>query len=156
MTIYFQNAPKIFGGAIKSHALFFCKVEDSEAQLAEFKKAAIKLKGKAVFVYLDTAKQSNARVMEFFSLKPEDGTQFRVIKMDKEMQKFKADITEFTEESFATFVQDVLDGKVQRHLMTEDVPEDWDKEPVKVLVGKNFEEVAMDKTKDVLVEFCKS
>merc|ERR1711962_964113 len=37
--------------------------------------------------------------------------------------------------------------------MSEEVPEDWDKEGVKVLVGKNFHEVAMNAEKDVLVEF---
>jgi len=46
-----------------------------------------------------------------------------------------------------------LGGELKQHLMSKEVPADWDAEVVKVLVGKNFHEVAMDEAKDVLIEF---
>merc|ERR1712031_140200 len=71
----------------------------------------------------------------------------------EEMAKFKPEDDKFDAENVEKFVTDFLDGKLKQHLMSEEVPEDWDKEPVKVLVGKNFDEVAKDSKKHVLVEF---
>jgi len=38
-------------------------------------------------------------------------------------------------------------------LKTEKTPDDWDAKPVKVLTGENFQQVALDESKDVFVEF---
>ena len=56
-------------------------------------------------------------------------------------------------EAVKTMVEKYFAGELEKTLKSEDIPEDWDKQPVKVLVGKNFADVAMDKSKDVFVEF---
>ena len=43
---------------------------------------------------------------------------------------------------------------LQAHLLSQELPADWDKEPVKVLVSSNLNQFATDPSKAVFVEFC--
>lgn len=58
---------------------------------------------------------------------------------------------EMTKAAIMKYVQDVKDGTVQSHLKSEEIPAD-NSEPVKVVVGKNLEEVVFTADKDVLLE----
>lgn len=48
------------------------------------------------------------------------------------MAKYKPDTYDLSESGLTSFVQMFLDGKLKQHLLSQEVPEDWDKEPVKV------------------------
>lgn len=150
-----ESAPKIFGGAITTHNLLFIKKSDESFNkiFEDFKKAAVEFKGKVLFIYIDADTQENQRVMEFFGLKAEDCPDYRIIKMSEDMAKYKPDTKDLSTESVISFTQKVVSGEVKRHLNSEDVPDDWNKNPVTVLVGKNFREVALDAKKKVFVEF---
>ena len=52
-----------------------------------------------------------------------------------------------------TFIDDFVSGKVKPVLKSEEVPSDNDSKNVKVLVGKNFNEIVNEEGKDVLVKF---
>lgn len=45
-------------------------------------------------------------------------------------------------------------GSPQPYHLSQEVPPDWDQRPLKTLVGKNFEQVAFDETKNVFIKFC--
>lgn len=56
-----------------------------------------------------------------------------------------------TVDNIGSFIDDVKSGKIKPHLKSEDIPENAG--PLTVVVGKSFEEVVKDPTKDVLVKY---
>lgn len=150
-----ESAQKIFGGDIKNHILLFVskKADDFQTKFDLFKGAAGDFKGKVLFIYINIDEDDNMRILEFFGLKADECPTVRYISLGDDMTKFKPDFEEFSTENVKSFVLKVLDGEVKPHLMSAEVPEDWDAKPVKVLVGKNFNEVVRNNDKNVLVEF---
>ncbi|KAK7066384.1 hypothetical protein SK128_028156 [Halocaridina rubra] len=150
-----ETASKIFGGEIKSHLLIFLSKEAGhyDSHLADAMKAAKAFKGQVLFVTINTDEEDHSRILEFFGMKKDEIPGLRIIKLEEDMAKYKPDKYDLSESGLTNFVQSFLDGKLKQHLLSEDLPEDWDKEPVKVLVASNFDEVVFNKENDVLVEF---
>jgi len=150
-----ETASKIFGGEIKSHLLIFLSKEAGhyDTYLEAATSAARGFKGQVLFVTINTDEEDHSRILEFFGMKTDEIPGLRIIKLEEDMSKYKPDSYDLSETGLTSFVQSFLDGKLKQHLLSQDLPEDWDKEPVKILVSSNFDEVVFDKTKDVLVEF---
>eukprot|EP00116_Pleurobrachia_bachei_P002280 sb/3462542/ len=150
-----ETAPTIFGGDIKSHFLIFSdsSSETNKAVLATFRKVSKGIAGKMICVFVDTNKADNGRILEFFGIKKEMGDVARIILLGEGVDKYAPDFTDLSEENLAKFASDYLSGNLKKHLNSEEIPDDWDSKPVKVLVGKNFADVAYNSEKDVLVEF---
>lgn len=152
-----ESAQKIFGGEIKSHLLMFLSKEagsfDKVTELA--KDVARKFREQILFVSINADEEDHQRILEFFGMKKEEVPAMRIIQLQEDMAKFKPENADLTAENIEGFVQKFLDGKLKQHLLSQEAPEDWNKTPVWTLVASNFDEVAMDKSKDVFVEFCK-
>ena len=150
-----DTAQKIFSGDIKTHLLMFVsyKGEEYQSQVDIATSIAKEYKGKMLFVTIDTDEEDHKRILEFFGMKEDELPGMRIIKLEEDMAKYKPADGSLSDANIRSFVSDFQAGKLKQHLLSEDIPEDWDKENVKILVGKNFEEVAKDTGKDVLVEF---
>merc|ERR1712226_332744 len=136
-----KTAPKIFGGDLKQHNLLFAakSASDYDTIAAAYAESAKSFKGKLLFVLVDCDVEENCPDM-------------RVINMEKNMAKYAPEAADLTTAGITGFVNGVLDGTIKRHLKSEEVPDNADN-AVKVIVGKNFDELVMDPTKNVFVEF---
>jgi len=71
---------------------------------------------------------------------------------EPKMVVFDEENSQFNQETAEAFINEALDGKYKSFKKSEPVPASND-EPVKIIVGKNYDEIVADNTKDVFVEF---
>ncbi|XP_037114779.1 protein disulfide-isomerase A2 [Syngnathus acus] len=147
-----ETGDKIFSSSIRLHCLLFINstVESHTVLVDQVRPLAKTYKSKMLFVTIDVAGDV-LFVLEFFGVVLADVPTARIMSMDTG-KKFKVDTADLSG-SLPSLCQEVLDGTAKPYYRSQDVPEDWNKAPVKVLVGKNFESVALDPTKNVFVKF---
>lgn len=150
-----DSAQRIFGGEIKSHLLMFVSKEAGHLEkfIEPIKEIAKKFREQILFVSINADEDDHQRILEFFGMKKEEVPSMRIIKLEEDMAKFKPEKDDLAVDNVEAFVQKFLDGKLKQHLLSQELPEDWDKNPVKILVATNFDDVAFNKDKDVFVEF---
>ncbi|CAK9801534.1 Protein disulfide-isomerase [Anthophora quadrimaculata] len=151
-----QNiAQIIFSGDMKNHLLIFLSKEAGhyEEYVEKIKEDVKKFREKVLCVTINVDVSDHKRIVEFFGLKKDEIPAMRIIKLERDIAKYKPEKPELSNENIVEFVTAFLEDKLERYFITQDLPEDWDKNPVKVLVSTNFHEVAYDKKKNVLVEF---
>jgi protein disulfide-isomerase A1 len=148
------NSQKIFNSGIAKQLLLVAKAADLESDSAAFKAyrdaAKGKLKGKLVFVTVNLDGQSKDPVVNFFGIKEENAPVLVGFEMEKNKKyTYKG---ELTVEGIEEFGQGVLDGTAHIEYKSAEIPENDLDGHVKIVVGKSFDAIVKDPTKDVLLE----
>jgi len=148
-----DTAQKIFGGAVKQHLILFIDKTNPD-QTAEVKKqaqpVAEELRGKYLFVTVD---KTDERVTEFFGITAKDIPAGRIVVLSETgMKKYRVVGDKVSTESLRESAKKHAAGELPADLKSEEIPTDNEGD-VKVLVGKNFDQVIKTPGKDVFVEF---
>jgi len=123
--------------------------EDQKTMVTDITPVAAEFRDKLSFVKLDGIKW--AEHAKSFGL---SGNTPGIVLEDRDKRKnfvFPED-SKITKDSFQKFIDGVLKGTIQPTVKSEPVPASNDG-PVKVVVGHTFNDIVLDNTKDVLVEF---
>jgi protein disulfide-isomerase A1 len=145
-----ETAPSIFESDINKQFLLFAGTDEYEKIRPLYEEAAKSFKGRIIFVLVDLAnREVAAPVLEFFSLSGEK-TKLMGFVPEESGLKFGYD-GDFSVDSLKEFGEKFVSNTLEPFFKSEDIPETND-EPVKVVVGKSFEDIVLDESKDVLLE----
>jgi len=151
----YDSAPIIFSGSIKNHVLLFASTKaDNYAALKDtLSKLAKIYKGKLMFIVVDTEVKELKQIVDYFKVPETEHPALRIVRLGEHMQRFKSQDLSLDEENIKSLIEKFFAGELKPELLSEDIPEDWDHKPVKVLVGKNFNDVVNSTEKNTLVMF---
>ncbi|KAJ6634567.1 hypothetical protein lerEdw1_013953 [Lerista edwardsae] len=106
-----------------------------------------------MFILVDTDETRNGRVIEYFRVTAVEVPAVQILNLTSDA-RYKLPAEEVTTENLRHFCKSYLEGTAKCYWSSEEIPEGWDKMPVKVLVGKNFDRVAFNEKNHVFVMFC--
>ena len=145
-----ETAPSIFESEIPRQLLLFAGTEEYETIRPAYEEAAKSFKGRIIFVLVDLAnREVAAPVLDFFSLTGANTKLIGFVPEDGGL-KFGYD-GDFSTDSLKDFAEKFVSKKLEPFYKSEEIPEPND-EPVKVVVGKSFDDIVLDDSKDVLLE----
>ncbi|OCT61618.1 hypothetical protein XELAEV_18047646mg [Xenopus laevis] len=144
----------IFDVPVDSHILLFTSKSSQlfGAIYENFESAALEFRGKLVFILVDTDEPRSGRIFEYFRITEVDTPAVRILNLTTDV-KYRMPADEVSFENLRHFCRSYLDGKAKPKRDSEEIPKDWDKNPVKLLVGKNFNRVAFNKTTNTFIMF---
>lgn len=134
--------------------ILFTEEEGTTYQKA-FADAATAKQGEILFVTSGVTDGIQSRLGEFIGVEKGDLPSLRIIKPGEAMLKFNydGDVANLTGDDIAKFLDDFKNDKIQPHLKSDAIPEPMTVEGLTTLVGKSWEDVVKDESKDVLVKY---
>nr|XP_046273840.1 protein disulfide-isomerase [Scatophagus argus] len=149
-----KTARQILTAPVLNHALLF--VNRSSADFEEihsaFSSAAESFRLKVLFVWVNVDEPRNGRLMEYFRVRDFEAPLIRLVNLTDHVTYHLPSDT-LDDETIRNFCQSYLEGKAKPKMQSEPIPEGWDQQPVKELVGMTLEKVAFNPNKTVFVLF---
>jgi protein disulfide-isomerase A1 len=145
-----ETASSIFESDINKQMILFAGTEGYANVRDVYEETAKSFKGQIIFVLVDLAKEEVAApVLDFFSI---SGPKTKLMGFIPEENGLKFEYDgDFDQKSLMDFAEKFVANKLTPYFKSEDIPEK-NNEPVKVVVGKSFEDIVLDDSKDVLLE----
>ncbi|CAG9333719.1 unnamed protein product [Blepharisma stoltei] len=137
----------------KTPAFFLlCNQSDYEQYRAGFYEVAKKYNKTMIFFYADLSNPGNSQLKEYLGLEPEAQPVFLIVDQSEVGNRFMSNASP-TEENMKSFIKRWKKKEIEPTLKSQDLPENDYYKNLRVLVGKNFNDIVFDKSKDVLVYF---
>jgi len=145
-------AQLVFGKAHPGLFLYYDKNSEKAQRLEEIlAEIAPQLVGRIQVISSGITQGLETRLAEYIGVTQDDLPTVRIADSRQDLKKYNMR-GEVTVENILSFVRDWESGKLSASLKSQEIPATQD-ESVYVLVGKSFDTVVLDDSKDVLVEF---
>ncbi|XP_034044285.1 protein disulfide-isomerase [Thalassophryne amazonica] len=149
-----KTASQILASPVLNHTLLFVNKSSTDFKeiYSAFYTVAEAFRLKMLFVLVNVDESRNGRLMEYFRVRDFEAPLIRVVNLTNHVTYHLPSDT-LDVETIQNFCQSYLDGKAKPKLQSEPIPEGWDTQPVKELVGMNLEKVVFHPNKTVFVLF---